>query len=83
MPHETRVARPFVRGARRLCRRAGHASRDPGYHEFQYWLAAAYAGLGEYANAGRHLRIAIQKSTSRGEHDLYAAKLALITAKGR
>ena len=57
--------------------------RDPGYHEFQYWLAAAYAGLGEYAEARRHLRIAIRQSAGRGEHDLYAAKLALITAKGR
>ena len=55
--------------------------RDPGYHEFQYWLAAAYVALGDYPRASQHLRIAIQKSTSRGEHDLYAAKLALISAK--
>ena len=57
--------------------------RDPGYHEFQYWLAAAYAALGDYAHASQHLRTAIQKSTNRGEHDLYAAKLALISSKAR
>ena len=57
--------------------------RDPGYHEFQYWLAAAYVGLGDYARAGQHLRLAIQRSTNRSEHDIYAKKLALISSKAK
>lgn len=56
--------------------------RDPGYHEFRYWLAAAYVGLGDYKLASQHLRVAIEKSPGRSEHDIYAAKLALINGKG-
>ena len=57
--------------------------RDPGYHEFRYWLAAAYVGLGDYKLASQHLRVAIEKSPGRSEHDIYAAKLALIGSKGK
>ncbi|HYC37927.1 MAG TPA: tetratricopeptide repeat protein [Usitatibacter sp.] len=53
--------------------------RDPTYHEFQFWLAAAYAGLGDMNRARRHLRAAIEASPAR-EQDLYAAKLARINA---
>ena len=57
--------------------------RDPGYHEFRYWLAAAYVALGDYRLASEHLRVAIDKSPGRSEHDIYAAKLALINGKAK
>lgn len=50
-------------------------ARDPDYHETHLWLAVAYGGLGDTKAAQRHLAEAIANSTSRGDHDLYAAKL--------
>jgi len=50
-------------------------SRDPDYHETHFWLAVAYAGLGDNRAARQHLNRAMANSTTRGEHDLYAAKL--------
>ena len=50
------------------------------YHEFQYWLAVAYAGLGDVEHAREHLTLAMENSTTRKEHDLYAAKLERIKA---
>lgn len=55
---------------------AREAERDPRYHEFQFWLAAAYAGLGDHARARRHLEAAIATSPAGDEKQLYAAKLA-------
>jgi tetratricopeptide (TPR) repeat protein len=49
--------------------------RAPRYHEFHYWLAAAYAGLGDVEQAKAQLAIALEYSTTRKEHELYAAKL--------
>ena len=46
------------------------------YHEFQFWLALAYLGLGDTENARAHLSIAEENSTTRDDRDLYAAKLA-------
>jgi Flp pilus assembly protein TadD len=46
------------------------------YHEFQFWLALAYLGLGDTENARTHLAIAEENSTTRDDRDLYAAKLA-------
>jgi hypothetical protein len=46
------------------------------YHEFQFWLALAYLGLGDTENARTHLTIAEENSTTRDDRDLYAAKLA-------
>jgi tetratricopeptide (TPR) repeat protein len=60
---------------------AREAERDPNYHEFQFWLAAAYAGLGDYREASRHLQSAIKNSTDRRQRDLYSAKLSLIRKK--
>jgi Tfp pilus assembly protein PilF len=59
---------------------AKEVARDSYYHEFHFWLAAAYVGLGEFQQARRHLTIAMENSTTRGEHDLYAAKLDRIAA---
>jgi tetratricopeptide (TPR) repeat protein len=61
---------------------AREAERDPNYHEFQFWLAAAHAALGNYREASRHLQTAIANSKNLREQDIYSAKLALINAKG-
>lgn len=50
-------------------------ARDPYYHEFQYWLGIACLRLGEIDQALKHLGIAMENSTTRNDHDLYAAKL--------
>jgi Tfp pilus assembly protein PilF len=55
-------------------------SRDPDYHEIHFWLAVAYAGLGDSRAARRHLNQAMANSTTRSEHDLYAAKLDRLQA---
>ncbi|MEP7183346.1 MAG: tetratricopeptide repeat protein [Betaproteobacteria bacterium] len=52
------------------------------YHEFHFWLAAALAKLGDNQHAREHLRMAMDTSTTRREHDLYAAKLERIEASG-
>ena len=51
-------------------------ARAPDYHEFHFWLAVTYFGLGEVEPARRHLTLAMKNSTTRRDHDLYAAKLA-------
>jgi Tfp pilus assembly protein PilF len=55
-------------------------SRDPDYHEIHFWLAVAYAGLGDSRAVRRHLNQAMANSTTRSEHDLYAAKLDRLQA---
>jgi Tfp pilus assembly protein PilF len=57
-------------------------ARAPYYHEFHFWLAVAYAGLGEIEQAKNHLIIAMETSTTRSDHALYAAKLDRIKAYG-
>lgn len=57
-------------------------NRAPYYHEFHFWLASAYAGLGQSEKARKELALAIEYSTTRGERDLYAAKLDRIKASG-
>ena len=54
---------------------AREVDRDAYYHEFHFWLAAAYMGLGEVEQARTHLKIAKENSMTRKEHELYAAKL--------
>jgi Flp pilus assembly protein TadD len=54
---------------------AKEVARDAYYHEFHFWLAAALAGLGEFKEARAQLTMAIENSTTRQEHDIYAAKL--------
>ena len=50
------------------------------YHEFQYWLAVAQQQLGETAEARKHLRLAMERSPAREQHDRYAAKLEQLRA---
>jgi Flp pilus assembly protein TadD len=51
--------------------------------EAHYWLANALLALGEVRNARAHLDIAAQSSTTRGETEIYQAKLAKLKAVGR
>ena len=75
---EAMKARDYAR-ARDLF--AKEVDRAPYYHEFHYWLAAAYVGLGQYADARKHLQIAMENSTTRRDHDLYAAKYAWLNTR--
>lgn len=77
----------FNRGVRAMREGNYTAARDlfikeidrmPSYHEFHFWLALAYVGLGESALARKHLAVAIENSAPGRERDLYAAKLGRI-----
>lgn len=46
--------------------------------EFHFWLAAAYKGLDDLANARKHLRMAQEHSTTANTRALYAAKMERI-----
>ncbi len=46
------------------------------YHEFHFWLGVADWQLGDEVAAKKHLALGIENSITRGQHDLYAAKLA-------
>lgn len=64
--------------ARRLFER--ELERVPDYHEFHFWLAVANYQLGNLRAADKHMKLALDNSTTRGAHDLYAAKLDRIRA---
>jgi Tfp pilus assembly protein PilF len=64
--------------ARDLFRR--ELDRVPDYHEFHFWLAQAAYQLGDLREADEHMKLALANSLTRGEHDLYAAKLDRIKA---
>lgn len=55
-------------------------ARDPYYHEFHFWLAQAYARMGQLSQAGKQLELAMDNSTTRSDHTLYAAKLQRLRA---
>ncbi|MFO1413618.1 MAG: tetratricopeptide repeat protein [Burkholderiales bacterium] len=54
---------------------AREVARAPDYHEFQFWLGVTLLRLGDTEAARRHLALAVKNSTTRRDHDLYAAKL--------
>ncbi|CDG81927.1 tetratricopeptide repeat protein [Janthinobacterium agaricidamnosum] len=60
---------------------AREVARDPYYHEFHFGLAQAYFKLGELRLADRELILALENSTTRNDHQLYAAKLQRIRAQ--
>ena len=62
---------------------AREVDRAPYYHEFHFWLAAASYSLGEFEQARKEMALAVANSTTRKDHDLYAAKLDLINASRR
>ncbi|MBK7591773.1 MAG: tetratricopeptide repeat protein [Betaproteobacteria bacterium] len=68
-----------ARGARDAFAR--EVARAPDYHEFQFWLAVAHFDTGDVEAARRHLTLAMQNSTTRRDHDLYAAKLDRIDGR--
>lgn len=59
---------------------AREVARAPDYHEFHFWLGIAYLNIGDTEAARRHLTLAMTNSTTRRDHDLYAAKLDRIKA---
>ena len=60
---------------------AREVERADYYHEFHFWLGLADWQLGDMAQASKHLRLAMDNSTTRGQHDLYAAKLDWLKAR--
>ncbi len=59
---------------------AQEIARAPYHHEFHYWLAVAYAGLGDGPHARKELEAALETSTKRNDRAMYAAKLDRIKA---
>ncbi|MFZ4873997.1 tetratricopeptide repeat protein [Janthinobacterium sp. Mn2066] len=55
-------------------------ARDPYYHEFHFWLAQAYARLGQLPQAGQQLELAMDNSLTHKDYGLYAAKLQRLHA---
>src|SRR6266480_3525229 len=60
---------------------AREVDRDPYYHEFQFWLGVANLRLGNIAEARKHLGLAVENSPTRGDRDLYTAKLEHIRSQ--
>ena len=50
--------------------------------EFHFWLGVAEFRLGDIEGARQQLAIAIENSTTRTDHDLYAAKLERLRSHG-
>lgn len=67
-----------VEEARRLF--AKEVARAPYHHEFEYWLAVSYMELHDADRATIHLQRAMEVSTTRKDHDLYAGKLDRLKA---
>jgi Tfp pilus assembly protein PilF len=62
---------------------AKEVDRAPYYHEFHFWLGLSYLGLGEFDKGREQLALAMQNSTTRNDHDLYAAKLDRLSSQIR
>jgi tetratricopeptide (TPR) repeat protein len=73
------MARGDFKGARALFAR--ELDRAAYQSEFHFWYGLASWRLGDAAEARRHLDLALENSATRGEHDLYAAKLAWLRAQ--
>jgi Tfp pilus assembly protein PilF len=61
------------RGARELFTQ--EVKRAPYHHEFQFWLAVAHFGLGEFEAADRRMKLAMDYSPTRVLQGRYAEKL--------
>lgn len=59
---------------------AAEVKRAPSSDEFHFWLGLALLQLGQTDAAREQLALAIANSTTRKDHDLYAAKLERIQA---
>jgi Flp pilus assembly protein TadD len=60
---------------------AKEVDRADYYHEFHFWLGLANFKLGDYDAARKQLALAMENSGSRGDRDLYAAKLAWLKSQ--
>ncbi len=60
---------------------ASELQLQPDQHEVHFWLAVVHWRLGDHERAVRHMRLALENSTTRRTHDLYAAKLARLRAE--
>jgi tetratricopeptide (TPR) repeat protein len=60
---------------------AKEIARADYYAEFHYWLGLANYKLGDVDQASKHLALAREYSTTRGDRDLYSAKLAWLKAQ--
>ena len=60
---------------------AREVARADYYHEFHFWLGLADWQLGDVTQARKHLQLAMDNSTTRSQHDLYAAKLAWLQSR--
>lgn len=61
---------------------AREVDRAPYYHEFHFWLASASFRLGDFKTADKHMKLALENSTTRTDHDLYAGKLDRLKSYG-
>ena len=55
----------------------------PEYHEFHFWLGLAELKLGNIDEARSEFALALEASTTRRDHDLYASKLARLSSYRR
>ena len=62
---------------------AKEVARADYYAEFHYWLGLANYKLGDVDQASKHLALAREYSTTRGDRDLYSAKLAWLKAHAK
>ncbi len=62
---------------------AKEVARADYYHEFHFWLSLANFGLGDLEQAQEHLARAKESSVTRGDQDLYAAKLEWLRGYGK
>jgi tetratricopeptide (TPR) repeat protein len=72
------MRREDYRAARDLF--AKEVSRADYQSEFHYWLGLASFRLGDVEQASKHLALAREYSTSYGDREIYAAKLAWVKA---
>jgi Tfp pilus assembly protein PilF len=54
---------------------AHEVERAAYYHEFRFWLALAYVGLGDMEQARANMAVALENGPTQGDRQLYAAKL--------
>jgi Tfp pilus assembly protein PilF len=59
---------------------AREVDRAAYYHEFRFWLALAYAHLGEMEQARANMAIALENGPTPTDRELYAAKLERLRA---
>ncbi|MGE5170457.1 MAG: tetratricopeptide repeat protein [Rudaea sp.] len=59
---------------------AHEVERAAYYHEFRFWLALAYVGLGDMEQARANMSVALENGPTQGDRELYAAKLERLRA---